>query len=222
MMKAVIFDLDGTLLNRDVSIQKFIEYQYERLQLWLSHIPKESYIARFIELDNRGYVWKDAVYQQMVKEFEIIGITWEDLLEDYMNHFHKSCAPFPHLVWMLEELKRKSLKLGIITNGKGQFQMHSIKVLGIEGYFDTILISEWEGISKPDPRLFQKAMDHLNVLPNESVFVGDHPINDIQAARNIGMKTIWKKDVAYESVEADFVIEDLREILGIIETLQQQ
>jgi putative hydrolase of the HAD superfamily len=62
----------------------------------------------------------------------------------------------------------------------------------------------------------------LNVLPNESVFVGDHPINDIQAARNIGMKTIWKKDVAYESVEADFVIEDLREIPGIIETLQQQ
>jgi putative hydrolase of the HAD superfamily len=222
MVKAVIFDLDGTLLNRDASIQKFIEYQYKRLQQWLSHIPKESYIARFIELDDRGYVWKDAVYQQMVKEFELIGITWEDLLEDYMNHFHKSCVPFPHLVWMLEELKRKSLKLGIITNGKGQFQMHSIKALGIEGYFDMILISEWEGISKPDPRLFQKAMDHLNVLPNESVFVGDHPINDIQAARNVGMKTIWKKDAIYQSANADFVIEELKEITNIIETLQQQ
>jgi putative hydrolase of the HAD superfamily len=87
---------------------------------------------------------------------------------------------------------------------------------------NTILISEWEGISKPDPRLFQRALDQMKVLANESVFVGDHPINDIQAARNIGMKTIWKKDVAYESVEADFVIEDLREIPGIIETLQQQ
>jgi putative hydrolase of the HAD superfamily len=125
-------------------------------------------------------------------------------------------------VWMLEELKRKSLKLGIITNGKGQFQMHSIKALGIEGYFDMILISEWEGISKPDPRLFQKAMDHLNVLPNESVFVGDHPINDIQAARNVGMKTIWKKDAIYQSANADFVIEELKEITNIIETLQQQ
>ncbi|EZP76750.1 HAD-superfamily hydrolase [Parageobacillus genomosp. 1] len=221
MVKAVIFDLDGTLLNRDASIQKFIGCQYERLQRWLSHIPKESYIARFIELDNRGYVWKDTVYQQMVQEFEIIGITWEDLLEDYMNHFHQSCVPFPHLVWMLEELKRKSLKLGIITNGKGAFQMHSIKALGIEGYFDTILISEWEGISKPDPRLFQRALDNLKVLANESVFVGDHPSNDIQAARNVGMKTIWKKDVAYESAEADFVIEDLREIPEIIEMLQQ-
>ncbi|OAT72891.1 HAD family hydrolase [Parageobacillus thermoglucosidasius] len=222
MVKAVMFDLDGTLLDRDASIQKFIEYQYERLKHLLSHIPKESYIARFIELDNRGYVWKDTVYKQMVKEFAIIGITWENLLEDYMNYFHKSCVPFPYLVWLLEELKRKSLKLGMITNGKGQFQMRSIKALGIEGYFDTILISEWEGMSKPDPWLFQRALDQLHVLANESVFVGDHPINDVQAARNAGMKTIWKKDAIYESADADFVIEELKEIPGIIETLQQQ
>jgi putative hydrolase of the HAD superfamily len=123
-------------------------------------------------------------------------------------------------MWMLEALKRKSVKLGIITNGKGQFQMHSIKALGIENYFHTILISEWEGISKPDPRLFQKALDQLKVLANESVFVGDHPRNDIQAAQKIGMKTIWKKDEAYKSAEADFVIEDLKSIPGIIETLQ--
>jgi putative hydrolase of the HAD superfamily len=100
--------------------------------------------------------------------------------------------------------------------------MRSIKALGIEGYFDTILISEWEGMSKPDPRLFQRALDQLHVLANESVFVGDHPINDVQAARNAGMKTIWKKDAIYESADADFVIEELKEIPGIIETLQQQ
>jgi putative hydrolase of the HAD superfamily len=221
MVKAVIFDLDGTLLNRDASIQHFVERQYDRWHRWLGHIAKETYVTRFIELDNRGYVWKDTVYQQMIKEFEIIGIMWEDLLEDYMNHFHKSCVPFPHLIWMLEELKRKSLKLGIITNGKGLLQMHSIKALGIEGYFDTILISEWEGISKPDPRLFQRALDQLKVLANESVFVGDHPHNDIQAARNVGMKTIWKKDAAYKPTEADFVIEDLKAIPSIIETFQQ-
>jgi putative hydrolase of the HAD superfamily len=174
------------------------------LQQWLCHIPKESYIARFIELDNRGYVWKDTVYQQMVNEFVVIGITWEDLLEDYMNHFHKSCVAFPHLVWMLEELKRKSLKLGIITNGKGSFQMHSIKALGIEGYFDTIFISEWEGISKPDPRLFQRALDKLKVLANESVFVGDHPSNDIQAARNVGIENHLEKRCGIQTSGSQF------------------
>lgn len=62
MINAVIFDLDGTLLNRDASLQKFIEGQYERLNKWIGHIPKEEYTSRFKELDCRGYVWKDKVY----------------------------------------------------------------------------------------------------------------------------------------------------------------
>lgn len=44
-------------------------------------------MRRFIELDNRGYVWKDKVYQQLVNEFEITDITWEELLQDYLNQF---------------------------------------------------------------------------------------------------------------------------------------
>lgn len=83
MIKAVIFDLDGTLLNRDESVRKFIDNQYERLNKWVGHIPKEKYITRFIELDNRGYVWKDKVYQQLVGELDITEIPWEGLLQDY-------------------------------------------------------------------------------------------------------------------------------------------
>ncbi len=48
MIKAVFFDLDGTLLNRDESVRKFIDSQYERLNKWLSHIPKAQYVSRFM------------------------------------------------------------------------------------------------------------------------------------------------------------------------------
>ena len=48
-MKLALFDLDNTLLNRDASVKKFIELQYERLQKYIEHIPKEKYITRFIE-----------------------------------------------------------------------------------------------------------------------------------------------------------------------------
>ena len=81
MIKSVIFDLDGTLLNRDESVKKVIDNQYERLNKWVGHIPKENYTTRFIELDSRGYVWKDKVYQQLVDEFEITGVNWEGLLQ---------------------------------------------------------------------------------------------------------------------------------------------
>lgn len=169
MIKAVIFDLDGTLLNRDASVQKFIDNQYDRLNKWVGHIPKGIYTSRFIELDCRGYVWKDKVYQKLVNEFTITKITWENFLHDYLEQFKNSCVPFPHLNSVLKGLKSKSIKLGIITNGKGQFQMDNIEALGIEKYFETIIVSEWEGIKKPDPLIFKKALEQLSVSPYESI-----------------------------------------------------
>ncbi|WP_088090467.1 HAD family hydrolase [Bacillus sp. OV166] len=222
MIKAVIFDLDGTLLNRDESVKMLINSQYDRLNKLVGHIPKEKYVTRFIELDNRGYVWKDKVYQQLVNEFEITEITWEELLQDYISQFKNNCIPFPNLVSMLEELRSNNLVLGMITNGKGQFQMDNIKALGIKKYFETILVSEWEGKKKPDPQIFKRALDQLNVLPNESLFVGDHPDNDVKAAQNVGMKGIWKKDFQWNNVEADFIVNDLAELPLIIENLSQQ
>ncbi|MGG1483024.1 HAD family hydrolase [Peribacillus castrilensis] len=221
MINAVIFDLDGTLLNRDASLQKFIDGQYERLNKWVGHIPKEKYTSRFIELDCRGYVWKNKVYQQLVGEFDITGITWEDLLQDYISQFKNSCVPFPNLISMLEKLRSNNLVLGMITNGKGQFQLDNIRALGIKKYFETILVSEWEGIKKPDPQIFKRALEQLNVSPNESIFVGDHPKNDVKAAQNVGMKGIWKKDFQWNNVEADFIVDDLAELPLIIEKLTQ-
>ncbi|WP_149475722.1 HAD family hydrolase [Oceanobacillus polygoni] len=216
MIKAVVFDLDGTLLNREASVKIFIDKQYERLNKWLNHIPKNKYITRFIELDNRGYVWKDKVYQQLVDEFDITDLTWDELLQDYISQFKDSCVPFPNLISTLEELKNNNIVLGMITNGKGQFQMDNIKALGIEKYFKTILISEWEGNQKPEPLIFQIALDKLEVLPSKCIFVGDHPEKDVKAAQHVGMKGVWKRDDQWDNVKAYFIVEDLQEILLIL------
>lgn len=211
MIKAIIFDLDGTLLDRQASLQKFIAHQYERLHAYLGHVPKDQYISRFIELDHRGYVWKDKVYEQLISEFSIEKISWQELLDDYVCEFHKCCVAFPNLHKMLEELHKK-VQLGMITNGKGPFQMDNIKALGIEHYFNSILISEWEGMSKPQSEIFEKSVSDLGVLPSESLYVGDHPENDIKGAQAAGMKAAWKRDPFWDKVNADFVIDDLMEI----------
>lgn len=212
IFKAVLFDLDGTLLNRDKSVELFINKQYERLYELLSHIPKEQYISRFIELDNHGYVWKDKVYQQLISEFNIPFVTWEELLQDYVQQFKHHCVGFPHIHKMLEELKNNKIALGMITNGYGQFQMDNIKALDIEKYFDVILVSEWEGIKKPNPQIFMNALEQLNVEPSESVFIGDHPENDVKAAQNVGMKGAWKKNNQWTYIEADAIIDDYLEL----------
>ncbi|KHE71388.1 HAD family hydrolase [Halobacillus sp. BBL2006] len=212
MIKAVLFDLDGTLLNRDASVRNFIDKQYERFVHRLPAIPKEEYRERFIELDDRGYVWKDKVYQQLIDEFGIRDITWEELLDDYLYSFKESCVAFPNLLKMLGELKQRNFLIGVITNGKGRFQMDNIKALEMAPYMDTILISEWEGVKKPEPQIFQRALERLRVAPEDSVFVGDHPEKDVKAAKGVGMKTIWKKDQHWNRPDADFIIDNLGEI----------
>lgn len=218
MVKSVLFDLDGTLLDRDTSIQQFITAQYDRLIAHLNHIPKTNYITRFIELDCRGYIWKDRVYQDLVSEFAIMGISWQALLEDYETQFQFHCVPFHFLKETLIWLKQQGYLLGIISNGLAHFQARAIDGLEIRDYFDVILISEVEQVRKPQPEIFQRATNRLGVTVQDSFFVGDHPEADIIGAKNAGMMAIWKRSPHWmEPKEADAIINELNEIPSILQ-----
>lgn len=123
---------------------------------------------------------------------------------------------------MLKKLKARSISLELITNGFTEFQMSNIDALGIREFFDIILISESEGIKKPDIQIFDRALHHLKTSPKDCLFVGDHPINDIEGAKNAGMITVWKKDDQWEKVNADYTIDQLTEIVEIVEKLQSR
>jgi putative hydrolase of the HAD superfamily len=218
MCKSVIFDLDGTLLNRDKSIEQFIAAQYDRLLDRLSHVSKVDYATRFIELDCNGYVWKDKVYQSLVNEFKIESIGWPELLTDYETQFQYHCVPFPFLREMLDAAKQQGYLLGIISNGRGEFQMRAISGLGVTDYFDVILISEIEGMRKPQPEIFDRAISRLGSSAQTSVFVGDNPEADITGAKNAGMRTIWKRSAHWVAAkDADATIDELSEITAILQ-----
>ena len=221
MKKAVFFDLDGTLLDRDSSVRRFVEAQHDRLASDLSHIPKATYVAEFVALDCRGHVWKDKVYQALVEEFSITGMTWQALLEDYETQFQFNCVPFPGLLPMLSELKDEGYSLGIVTNGFGEFQSRSIDGLGIRRYLDAVLISDVEGVRKPQLEIFQRAMDTLDVCAADSTFVGDNPDADIAGAKSAGMRTIWKRH-SYSSAshQADAIVDGLNEIPLVLKSFE--
>jgi putative hydrolase of the HAD superfamily len=91
---------------------------------------------------------------------------------------------------VLEELK-KHYKLALITNGAIDIQRHKIDGANLGDFFDPTIISGEVGSGKPNPKLFQMALERLAVTPEETVMIGDSLSRDIGGARAVGIRTIW-------------------------------
>jgi putative hydrolase of the HAD superfamily len=215
-VKAIMFDLDETLLNREESLRRFIGDQYKRLFSGLM-VNEEDFSSRFIEWDKRGYVWKDEVYAKLIDCFSLNHFSTEELVQDYLLNFARHATPFAGVHHVLSTLKRKGYLLGLITNGREDLQSSTIKALDIEQYFDLILISESIGIKKPDPRIFVHALNELHVEACNAIYVGDHPINDIEAAIRCGITGIWKQSESRDSQDFQYSIKELPEIFNFLE-----
>ncbi|HDR7656740.1 HAD family hydrolase [Bacillus wiedmannii] len=217
MIRAILFDLDGTLLDRRQSLEQFIHDQYNRFASHLMNIEKSDYCSRFLELDNNGYTWKDKVYATLLCEYNITTLTPEQLLHDYITNFQHHCIPFQNMHELLQRLTQQNIKIGIITNGFTDFQMNNLRALNIHTYTNTILVSEAEGIKKPHPEIFERALQKLDVKAAECLYVGDHPENDVLGSERVGILGVWKRDLFWSDFEHPRVVNDLLEVLSFVE-----
>ncbi|MCU5380762.1 HAD family hydrolase [Bacillus cereus] len=217
MIQAVLFDLDGTLLDRRQSLEQFIHDQYNRFTPHLMNIEKSEYCSRFLELDNNGYTWKDKVYATLLCEYNITTLTPEQLLHDYITNFQHHCIPFQNMHELLQRLTQQNIKIGIITNGFTDFQINNLRALNIHTYTNTILVSEAEGIKKPHPEIFERALQKLDVKATKCLYVGDHPENDVLGSERVGILGVWKRASFWDDFEHPRVVNDLLEVLSFLE-----
>lgn len=91
----------------------------------------------------------------------------------------------------LHSLRSRGISLGIVTNGETAFQTHHIEALGLHELTSAVLISQTEGLRKPEAEIFWRAADRLGVAPGKCLFVGDNPEADILGAAAAGMQTAW-------------------------------
>ena len=217
MIRAVLFDLDGTILDRLSCLRVYLYKVVKRLPDVFDPVPFQEYMGRLIELDAYGHGDKHQVFRMLEREFGMSPGTGQRLVDDYETHFPHIAVPFPKAHQTLASLRDSGFKLGLVTNGPITSQQPKIDGLGIAGYFGTVLISGAEGVSKPDPEIFCRAVSRLGVKPEETVMVGDNPVADIGGAKSFGMKAIWKRDEYWEAPEVvDGVVGDLDELPGLI------
>lgn len=208
-VRAVLFDLDGTLHDRNATVQAWLGGHVERLGLPV------GYAQRFTELDDYGYRPKEEVFDLLISEHSLNN-SYESLFGDFRQHKASSAQLMPYALDLLHTLRQSGLKLSIITNGRTEGQASVLEQLGLLPLIDDVLISEEVGLSKPDPRIYTLALERLSVSAAETWFVGDSPKNDVWGPQQVGIRAAFlPTGHALNGETPDAVLRDLRDVLRL-------
>ncbi|NLC97132.1 MAG: HAD family hydrolase [Erysipelotrichaceae bacterium] len=191
MIKAILFDYDGTLSNRIESGYK--KYQADCREIFPDLDPNgielEAIIQRCMTWDEYGTINKRHVYTQL-KEAYNLDIDVEKWVENWYNTFHLYQVLQRDCKEILKKLSQH-YKLGCVTNGNSYTQHIKLDYTNLKECFDVVFVSGDYGIHKPDKKLFLMAADELGIKPEEIAFVGDTFATDILGAHRAGMHPIW-------------------------------
>ena len=124
---------------------------------------------------------------------------------------------FPDARPAVRRLKRARLRLGVVSNFE-EWLERLLESLGVTRFFDVRIISGVEGLEKPDPRIFHLALDRAGVRAERSVYVGDNPVLDVEAARAVGMFPVLvdRRDQFPEHTGARITsLADLPDVIGV-------
>lgn len=221
MVRAILFDLDRTLVDRDTSIRLFFEAQWHNCRVTHEGLRScQAWVERLLALDRQGFSNKDENYLTLAREFDLPESTARNLAADFRERFGRTVLLFPGVPALLTELRARGYRLGIITNGSTQVQQAKIETTRLAPLVDVVVISEQEGIKKPAPEIFARALSRLGVKADEALFVGDNLELDIHGGRAAGLRTIWlcPSDAPF-AAEADARVETVAELGGAIARL---
>ena len=224
MIKAIVFDLDNTLLD-------FIKMKQFAVK------------AAITAMNEAGlHVDEDKAYQDIFDLYMEKG--WENQLvfDDYLNQTtgevsHKILAAgivsyrrareatllvYPNVNKTLIQLIKMGIKLAVVSDAPSREAWMRLYYLNLHHVFDPVLTFDDTGVRKPSPKPFEMALKHLKVKPDEALMIGDWPERDVVGAGQIGMKTIFARyGDTFGTVDsgANYDVNDIYEVVGIIEEL---
>jgi putative hydrolase of the HAD superfamily len=240
-IRAVAFDVNGTLiriLTDDRMDQIFRSaahfFTYQGIDL-RRHEVRDLYFRILREQQ------RDSLEEH--PEFGAVSI-WRSIIEGHLTDFTRALPTekleqmplflaemsrgisrhrlslYPHVREVLDVL-RDRYPLAIVTDAQSSYARGELHKVGLLDYFDPIIVSGDHGYRKPDRRLFQVALDGMNVAAENSLYVGNDMYRDIFGARAAGMKTVmFDSDQGmkvHADCVADYTIVDFRDLLKILD-----
>lgn len=191
MIKAVLFDFDETLQDRTLAFKKYMDTFFNDFFVDLS---EEELNKRKNDMEitgNGGYVNREKWFKTLIDMWD-----WKDAPSTAVlsNHYDEKLglhnAVFKESEPLLKELKKRGYITGVITNGPSKLQHTKMQESGLLPFCDILVVSGDLPFAKPNPEIFTYTAKQLGLETNECVYVGDHPINDIEGSLSSGMKAI--------------------------------
>jgi putative hydrolase of the HAD superfamily len=191
-IRAVFFDLDNTLIDRNKAFRMYVS---EWLKMHAPNVKDDEYskkLNHILQKDAWGYTDRSDFSLWLKTEYDLSHLSPEVILRDFLDHIPLLIQPDFTLLDKLSKLKHY-YQIGVISNGSSKSQRTKLRQAKLDSIFsDELVFIEGErGYAKPHSALFDMAIQKTRFLPEEILFVGDDPTNDMLGAARQGMQTGW-------------------------------
>ncbi|MGL4335600.1 MAG: pyrophosphatase PpaX [Turicibacter sp.] len=215
MIKAVFFDLDGTLIDTNKLIIDSFRHTFK------TYFPERHF------LDTEIY---DCIGPTLTQTFTLHNPDAVEEMTDTYRTYNKEkhdemVEIYPGILEMLTALKSMNLKLAIVTSKKRDMAIHGAELTKIYEYFDFVVSSDEVSEPKPHPEAIQLALKHFGLTPEEVIMVGDNS-HDMECAKNASVTSVgvgWALRGAdyLKSYGADYIIEEALELVKIVNDINK-
>lgn len=188
IFSAAFFDRDNTLIHRDPAAAK---KRAEMIERWSGKplvVPEDLFFRvlndrRMLTVENEIAFWKEyfaALLHSQGVEKRVKART-DDLFDAF---WLKGIVPYPETVFVLRWFRERGFHMGVISDTFPSLQL-TIEAAGLDTYFDCYVCSDQVGVMKPEPLIYQTALDALGVTARESLYVDDYDV-EADGARDMG------------------------------------
>ena len=224
-LKAVIFDLDNTLLDfmrmKKVAVRAGVEAM---LEAGLEVDLQQAFQAVLAIYDRKGYEYQEVFDDYLKEQTGLVNYKYlASAIVAYRRAKEASLVLYPRVNATLMELAKRGLKLGVVSDAPSREAWMRLCYLNLHHMFDGVVTFDDTGVHKPRPEPFEAVCRLLDIEPEEAIMVGDWPERDLVGAAQLGMKTAFARYGNTHGVKtsnADFELDDIHQLLDIVKSFR--